>query len=403
MSKRANGDGAIVPRGDGIYRLRYTLDGKRHAKTLRDTTLTKARAEMHKILGNKEKHVTPDKMTTGQWIDQWIAVGAPGRRKKKVSARTLEGYEEKLRNHVVPTLGKRPLQQLQATEIDKLYSQLDGKVSPMTAHHVHTVLNACLDAAVRKRLIPNNPILWCEKIPSAGESDHGIALDEEDLRKLIEGFRKGFRGQASVFYPIVAVGALTAARRGEVLALRWVDLDVANKTLTIRRALEQTKKHGIRFKEPKTARSKRTFQIDDGLLALLLAEREKHLRFVAGIPDGVPVDLSLVKLPEDALMFPNAPGPGEPFSLTKPRNPNNTSRRIKAVFCRLGFPELRLHDLRGTHETLLLDSGVPVHEVARRGGRDPAILLKSYAKRTKKADESAAKEVGALSKNVPGK
>jgi integrase len=76
---------------------------------------------------------------------------------------------------------------------------------------------------------------------------------------VIEGFRKGFRGQTSVFFLIVAVGALTAARRGEVLALRWIDLDIVNKTLTIQRALEQTKKHGIRFKEPKTKRGRRTY------------------------------------------------------------------------------------------------------------------------------------------------
>jgi integrase len=102
-------------------------------------------------------------------------------------------------------------------------------------------------------------------------------------------------------------------------------------------------------------------------------------------------------------MFPNSPAPGEPCSLTKPRNPRNTSRRIKKVFRRLGFPELRLHDLRGTHETLLLDSGVPLHVVAARGGHDPAVLLKSYAKRTKKADQSAAKEVGVIAKGVLGK
>jgi integrase len=82
-------------------------------------------------------------------------------------------------------------------------------------------------------------------------------------------------------------------------------------------------------------------------------------------------------------MFPNAPGPGEPFSLTKPRNPRNTSRGIKKVLRRLGFPGLRLHDLHGTHETLL-DSGVPLHVVAARGGHDPATPLRNYAKRTKK-------------------
>jgi integrase len=62
------------------------------------------------------------------------------------------------------------------------------------------------------------------------------------------------------------------------------------------------------------------------------------------------------------------------------------------------FLELRLHDLRGTHETTLLDAGVPVHVVAARCGHDPAVLLRSYAKHSKKADTSAAAIIGALSK-----
>lgn len=64
--------------------------------------------------------------------------------------------------------------------------------------------------------------------------------------------------------------------------------------------------------------------------------------------------------------------------------------------------ELRLHDLRGTHETLLLDAGVPVHVVAARCGHDPAVLLRSYAKRTRKADRSAAGVIGSISKGVLG-
>jgi integrase len=127
------------------------------------------------------------------------------------------------------------------------------------------------------------------------------------------------------------------------------------------------------------------------------------LRFVAGVPDGASVDLSLVKLPEGALMFPNPPDAGEVFLLTKPRNPRNTTKEIIRRFAKLGFPDLRLHDLRGTHETLLLDSGVPVHVVAARGGHDPATLLRNYAKRTKKADVSAAAVIGAISKGVLGK
>jgi integrase len=77
---------------------------------------------------------------------------------------------------------------------------------------------------------------------------------------------------------------------------------------------------------------------------------------------------------------------------------------VTKVFSRraakLGFPELRFHDLRGTHETLLLDAGVPVHLVAARCGRDPAVLLRTYARRTKKADTTAADVIGAMSKGM---
>lgn len=106
------------------------------------------------------------------------------------------------------------------------------------------------------------------------------------------------------------------------------------------------------------------------------------------------VDLGLVKLPEDALMFPNPP------TLTEPRHPRNLTKKFLRKARSLGFKKLRLHDLRGSHETLLLDSGVPVHVVAARCGHDPAILLHSYAKRTRKADTSAAAVIGNISKAV---
>jgi len=67
-----------------------------------------------------------------------------------------------------------------------------------------------------------------------------------------------------------------------------------------------------------------------------------------------------------------------------------------------GFRGLRLQDLRGTHETLLLDAGVPVHVVAARCGHDPAVLLRSYAKRTRKADTSAAAAIAALPRGTLG-
>jgi integrase len=117
---------------------------------------------------------------------------------------------------------------------------------------------------------------------------------------------------------------------------------------------------------------------------------------VAGIPDGVTVDLSLVKLPAGALIFPT------PGDLTKPRNPRAVTKEFARMAKTLGFRKLRFHDLRGTHETMLLDRGVPAHVVAARCGHDPAVMLRSYAKRTRKADVSAAAVIGAIAKGTLG-
>jgi integrase len=256
---------------------------------------------------------------------------------------------------------------------------------------VHTVLSACLGTAVRKGLVTISPMARVEQVPSPDESDHGTVLDTDELRKLMDGFR------GSVLYPIVAMAAFTGGRRNEILALRWSDLDAANKTLRIERALEETKE-GLTFKAPKTKRGARTITIDDDLIALLLVEREKHLRLVGGVPDSADVDLSLVRLPEGALVFPS-PASAK-FDFTKPRDPHAVTRGFVSRARKLGFARLRFHDLRGSHETALLDRGVPVHVVAARCGHDPAVLLRNYAKRTKKADTSAAAVIGALSQSI---
>jgi integrase len=403
IKRRGRGEGTIDERGLETHRLRYRVNGKRFAKTLHGT-ISDARKELRRLIrsGDTGEHVAPEKTPLAGWIEEWLALlerqPAEGRLRRRglVNPRTLERYAELLRCHVIPNLGARPLQQLQASEIDKLYLDLENKLAVRTVHHIHTVLGACLKAAVRKGKIGSSPVARAEA-PSPGDSDRGIVLEVDQLRALMEGFH------GSVLFPIVAVAAFTGARRNEILALRWSDLDVATKTLRIERAVELTDKYGLALKEPKTARGKRTIAIDDDLISLLCAERETHLRIRAGVPDGVVVDLSLVKLPAEALMFPNPPAPGEGFSFTKLRNPDNTTKEFTRWARKRGFPRLRLHDLRGTHETLLLDSGVPVHVVAARCGHDPAVLLRTYAKRTRKADTSAAAVIAGLSKSVLGR
>jgi integrase len=337
--KREHGDGGIDERGPNTFRLRYRLDGKRHTITFHGT-YKEAKAKLEDVRGDARqgKHAAPDKLSLGEWVEHWLEIGAPGRKKKRAGRRTLERYGQLLRCHVVPTLGTTRIQQLQPAAIDKLYDGLEGKIAPRTQHHVHVVLGACLNAAVRKGLISISPIDRAEKVPSPGEGDHGQVLDEDQLTSLVQGFRN------SVLYPIVAVAAFTGARRNEILALRWSDLDPAERTLRIERALEETRAGGRTLKEPKTARGRRTIEIDGGLLALLLAERDMHLRAFAGVPAGASVDLSLVRLPENALMFPGATS--GVVDLTKLRN----ARAVTHEFCRQarkrGFAKLRFHDLR---------------------------------------------------------
>ena len=396
--KRNYGSGGIKERGPNTFRLNYRKDDRRLYETFHGTRHeAEVRLDELRRSVRQREHVDAHKLTVGEWIEHWISIGCPGnKRRRAVGQRAIERYAQLLRCHVAPTLGGRSLQQLQPSEIDALYTNLEGKISPRTAHHVHTALGACLGTAVRTRKLARNPVADVAKVPSPGEANHGMALEADQLRALVQGFK------GSALFPIVAAAAFTGARRNEVLALQWGDLDPTAKTLRIERAIDDTKAHGLRIKVPKTERGKRTITIDDDLIALLVGERERHLRIIAGIPDGATVDLSLVKLPAGALMFPNPPAPGESFSFTKLRNPRNTTKEFVRKATALGFKRLRLHDLRGTHETLLLDAGVGVHVVATRCGHDPAVLLRSYAKRTKKADVSAANAISSLTKGALG-
>jgi integrase len=271
------------------------------------------------------------------------------------------------------------------------------------------VLGACLATAHRKGMIAANPMLRVEQIPNPeGQvlddeeleaDDIGEGLDETELTTLIAGF------STSSLYPVIVAAAATGARRNELLALRWTDLDADKKTLRIERAWEPTKKFGMRLKPPKTKRGLRTIDLDDAIVALLLKEKERYQRIKAGVPDGVSVNLQLIKLPAGALMFPAVPEPGEDFDFAKPRNPRNFSKEFARKADLLGFGKTRFHDLRGIHSTALLDAGIPVNRVAERIGDDPAVLLRNYAKRkrSKKADQSIANAIAAFSSGFLGK
>ena len=371
MTRGKWGNGSIEPRGEDTWRLRYRVNGQRYSVTFKGKPAA-ARAELRRLLrdGDIGLHVPPDRMTVAQWLDHWIGLGCPGRRQEKPGRGSVEKYAARLRTHVTPVLGAYPVQKLTGAQIDNLYTALATKIAPATCRGVHVALSAALNAAVRAGALSTNPMDRVLTVPTPGESNHGIALDEDQLERLVEGFR------TSPLHLFVAVAAYTGMRRNEVLALRWSDFDEAGRTLKVVRAVERTKAGGIAFKAPKTKRSVRAVAIDDNLISMLCAERDKHLRLIAGVPDGVDVDLSLVRLPDDALILPSPYGG---FDLTQIRDPHAVSRVFQRRAHKLGF-RLRLHDLRGSHATQLLRRGMPIDVVARRLGHDPAVMMRAYAK-----------------------
>jgi integrase len=263
-------------------------------------------------------------------------------------------------------------------------------------------------SAVKKKLRSDNPVADAEK-PAGDEARNegvilddeeialedeivhkeAIVLDEEQLGKLVQGFK------GHSLYPIVATAAFTGMRRNEILALRWVDIDLDAGIISVSRNVEVTKAHGTRIVTPKSKLGRRKFQIDASLVELLRKEWERALRLTAGIPDGAHVDLSLIRLPVRALVFPAIGA-----DLRAIRCPAGVTGSFIKRARKLGHAVLSLHNLRASHETVLLDRGVPVHVVAKRCGHDPAVLLRAYAKRTKKADASAANVIGTLMKGV---
>src|SRR5262252_9291121 len=141
MSKRHHGDGGIDARGQNSFRLRYRINGKRYSQTFRGT-LPEARKKLRELIrcGDTGTHIEPDKITLGEWISQWLAAGAPGKKQRRAGRSTVEQYAQLLRCHVVPVLGARRLQQLQAVEIDQLYVALADTLAPKTVQLVHVVL-----------------------------------------------------------------------------------------------------------------------------------------------------------------------------------------------------------------------------------------------------------------------
>lgn len=375
MAKR---DG-IRKRGD-VWEVRVSLGWDDRLKRYRRMSVTvrgtKADAERKRreLLRQLDEgtYVDPTKQTVSSYLKDWLRHCE----QRRLAASTIEGYTGICDRYLIPVLGSVPLQKLTPAHIEALYSELlkagsGASKRPLSARsvlHVHRVLHSALRRAVRLKLLIGNP---CEAVePPRPRRKEMHALDEQETSRMLALLDAGSDPLMSV---AVLVALTTGMRRGEILGLRWSDVDLEAATATVSRSLQTTKITGLAFKEPKTSRSRRTVTLPARTVRTLRAHKKRQAaeRLLAG--PGYR-DQGLVFAEPDG-------GPYDPAKLS------DRFRRFRAA----NKFTVRFHDLRHTHATLLLKAGVPVKVVSDRLGHSTAMLtLDTYAHVLPGMDASAA-------------
>jgi integrase len=332
-------------------------------------TKREAEAELIRLKAdaNRGEYIDPSKTSLSEFLDRWEAWAAT-----QVSAKTLERYKELLKHHVRPHLGSMRLQKLKTVNFAELYGRLQrakpegAGLAPRTVGHVHRLLHRVYVNAVKWGLCANNPVSAAEP-PRVQQTEIEI-LAPDEIKEVLQGLR------GRPIYPLTIVALATGMRRGEIVALRWSDIDLDAGRIRVERSLEQTNA-GLAFKSPKTKAGRRSVSIPASIVAELRQHwREQQVHRLA---------LGLGKSSTDDLAFPRPDGSAwPPDSLTA-----DWARSVRL----LKLPPVTLHALRHTHVSQLIAAGLDVVTVSRRiGHANPTVTLRVYAHLFGNTDERAA-------------
>jgi integrase len=360
--------GHLTRRGHRSWRLKYDLasSGSRQTRyvTLRGTR-TQAEAQAAKVLASVAggTHVDPSGETVANFVERWLHDWA----NDNVSNKTWTRYAQLLRNYLAARVGRVPLQKLRAADLQAIYGAMArAGLADRTRLHLHRVTHTMLKHAVQWGVVARN-------VAAMVDAPRVQAREVEILTSAqIQAALDTLRGKS--LYPIVATALGTGLRRSELLALRWQDVDLDAGHLRVERALEQTKRGGLLFKEPKTKYGRRLVTLPPSTVALLREHRRAQLE--------QRLALGLGKEPDDALVFPNWDG--------SIRSPNGVTKEWALAMCKAGLIAT-LHSLRHTHASTLIASGLDVLTISRRLGHgSPAITLGIYGHLFKTDDRAAA-------------
>jgi len=335
--------------------LGHDENGKRKRKYVH-VTGTKADAQRHQreLLTNLDKGLLIDipKTSLGEFIDRWLRDYVEIR----VSPRTAEGYHGIIRRYIRPNLGRVDISRLTPQHVQKLYSDMLKKgLSATTVLHTHRLLSEILGHAVKWGVIIRNV---CDAVdPPRPQRREMTALDSTQAQKLLEATAQSPYG--AIFFLALYAGL----RRSEILGLRWCDVDIPNKTISVNQTLHRLIGKGLVIGEPKTSHSRRAVKLPPDAVALLAGLRAKRRDQLEVLGIG---------WRESDFVFCDAHD--------RPMAPDTVSHNFSKIMKRLGFSRVRFHDLRHTHATLMLKQGVHPKIVSERLGHATVnITLDTYS------------------------
>jgi integrase len=343
--RRGNNEGTIVLRKDGRWMASITIGrNPETGKLKRAYFYGKTRKEAADLMAHglsdlgRGAFVAPHKMTVGAWLDMWL------REYKQPSIRplTLENYDRVIRCHLKPPLGEIALKGLRPEHVQRLYNKKHQDGSSLgTIRVIHAVLHDALKQALKNQLVVRN-VSEAVVLPS-GKQRVIQPLSLQQVRQFLTAIADDW------LYPAVLLSFGTGLRRGEVLGLRWQDVDLDAGVLAVRQTLARARIYGtseaktrtrLIFQEPKTPESRRTIPIPaEGIEAL---KRHKAKQAQERLLMGEAYH-------DHGLLFcyPN----GRPIA------PADFYKRFVRLLRQACMPRIRVHDARHTFATLMLELG----------------------------------------------
>lgn len=373
MGKNGNGEGSIYEHrrnGNKVgYRGAYTVHTSRGPKRryVSGKTREDVRRKLAKAMSDRDGGLVFDagNLTVGEYLDRWLADCVKG----TVRESTFERYEYAIRPHLKPALGRIKLKSLNPAHVRTLYREkLDAGLAPATVQKLHVVLHKALDQAVADGLIPRNAT-DAVKVPRIDREEIN-PLNAEEANRLIEAAH-GDRLEA-----LYVLAVHTGLRKGELLALKWDDLDLEAGLLRVRRTLTYSGgRHS--FAEPKTKKSRRTVRLTTSAVSALRDHLGRQIEEMEKLG-------SLYR--PGGLVFANETG-----GIVNPSNLRNRSFSRVLESSRLSGQGVRFHDLRHTCATLLLSRNVNPKIVSEMlGHANIAITLDTYSHVLPDMQEKAA-------------